>query len=302
MSLGCITNTCGMEEPNAQRDQDRTMSLGTSKDLALSLEISAQGIRKALRKAATRKLNAARRERYATDPEYRKRVAANTAKYLQKKKEALGTQPRRVGIDREKQKARWAQRNEQRRTGGKPGRPQKYQFDLRSSEGKRLARIMALPGYKACKHDAHVDAMREHSQAKASANRQLHDAHVKEFKSNDARVMRWRTAHDAAFRANQRMRVAIRKAMKQRKAGRAWESLVGYTLNELLSHLQKALPKRVSLQDALEKGWHIDHIVPKSSFDLSSDDGVRCAWALPNLRLVPAKVNLTKNAKRIFLI
>ena len=188
---------------------------------------------------------------------------------------------------------------DQHSTLGMP-KKRKWPVDTTTAEGKRLAKIMALPGYKGAKHDSHVKAWK--AQPKALSRSALFDAHVRLWKSDDARMMRWRTRHSAAFRTNQRMRVAIRKAMKQGKAGRRWEQIVGYTSEQLTLHLSRMLPKTTTLSRALADGWHIDHIVPKHLFDCSSDDGVAAAWALTNLRLIPAKANLSKGANRAYLI
>lgn len=149
-------------------------------------------------------------------------------------------------------------------------------------------------------HDAHIKAWK--AQAKRAKAEPLHNAHVREFKSDAARYARWRVQHDAAYRLNTRLRVQIRKALKGQKGGRSWESFVGYTLEDLAKHLARMLPKRKTLADCLRDGWHIDHITPKSTYDLSKPDELRAAWCLSNLRLIPPKENLSKGAKRVVLI
>ena len=48
--------------------------------------------------------------------------------------------------------------------------------------------------------------------------------------------------------------------------------------------------------------WHIDHITPKSTFDLSDPDEIRACWSLPNLRPLWGKDNIRKGAKIEVLI
>lgn len=50
--------------------------------------------------------------------------------------------------------------------------------------------------------------------------------------------------------------------------------------------------------------WHIDHILPLSSFNYSTPDepDFKSAWALTNLRPIWAKENLEKGAKRLTLL
>lgn len=173
----------------------------------------------------------------------------------------------------------------------------------KANERKRLGRLQALPGYKAARHDAHVDAWRAlRPKPVRQKQLELHDAHVKALRSNDAAMHRLRLRVDAGFRLNMRLRVQIRKALKGRKAGRSWEQFVGYSLDDLVAHLSRMLPKRVTLDGALADGWHIDHIVPKSTFNLADEAELKAAWCLSNLRLLPALDNIRKSDRREVLL
>ena len=106
---------------------------------------------------------------------------------------------------------------------------------------------------------------------------------------------------DLKFNLNHRMRNAIYLALKGNKAGRKWESLVGYTVKGLKRHLQKTMPKGYNWQDFMEGKLHIDHIIPISVFNFTKPedfDFKRC-WALENLQLLPAKENIRKSNKLI---
>jgi len=144
------------------------------------------------------------------------------------------------------------------------------------------------------KCDAHVNAWQQWTIK--------HDAHVKEWRSDTTRMAAWRTKHDAAYCLNQRMRNAIKKALREGKAGRTWESLVGYKLDDLIAHLARTIPKGYSLADIFGGKLHIDHIVPKSRFDVTDPEELRAAWALPNLQLLTARDNLRKNNKVVTLL
>lgn len=96
---------------------------------------------------------------------------------------------------------------------------------------------------------------------------------------------------------NQRMRVAIRKAMKGGKAGRQWESILGYTLADLVAHLAPRLPAGYAMGDFFGGRLHIDHIVPKWTFDVTTPEGLRDCWALSNLQPLTAADNLRKGRK-----
>jgi len=96
---------------------------------------------------------------------------------------------------------------------------------------------------------------------------------------------------------NHRMKGAIQKALHGNKAGRHWESLIGYTLEELKQHLELKFTKGMSWSNMGR--WHIDHIIPKSFFtyDKQEDQEFQYCWSLDNLQPLWAKDNLSKNSK-----
>lgn len=97
------------------------------------------------------------------------------------------------------------------------------------------------------------------------------------------------------------------------------ETHLGYRIRALVKHLSKDLKAREGrkrkLVDALNEGYHIDHIKPLSKFevivdqnphDIMSDDegGVKVdweafreCWAMTNLRAISSEENLAKGAK-----
>ena len=84
------------------------------------------------------------------------------------------------------------------------------------------------------------------------------------------------------------------------------EDYLGYKIKTLVRHLSKDLKDRKGhtrkLRDALNEGYHVDHVRPLSSFPVVSDLGVdwdafRECWAVENLSAIPASENLAKGAK-----
>jgi len=83
-----------------------------------------------------------------------------------------------------------------------------------------------------------------------------------------------------------------------KKAGRHWETLVPYTIEQLKAHLKKQFTKEMTWGN-YGTYWHIDHKIPKSIFNYSSPEHIdfqRC-WALKNLQPLEAKTNLIKHNK-----
>jgi hypothetical protein len=94
----------------------------------------------------------------------------------------------------------------------------------------------------------------------------------------------------------------IGRALRGQKAGRRWEGLVGYTLDELMTHLERQFPKGMSWQN--RDRWHVDHVIPMSSFGFRSatDESFKACWALTNLRPLWKVENLRKGARREHLL
>lgn len=100
-------------------------------------------------------------------------------------------------------------------------------------------------------------------------------------------------------RINSRISVYINQSLRGKKAGRRWESLVGYTLADLMIHLEGKFNAGMSW-DNIGK-WHIDHIIPISAFNFKNTEDIdfkRC-WSLKNLQPLWSKDNLSKGNKLI---
>ena len=100
------------------------------------------------------------------------------------------------------------------------------------------------------------------------------------------------------------MSTCIRISLKSKGLGkkrRHWESIVGYTLQDLKKHLEKLFLPGMSWENYGRNGWHIDHIIPRSFFKFNSMEDVefRYMWSLDNLQPLWKKDNFEKNDKVI---
>lgn len=96
-----------------------------------------------------------------------------------------------------------------------------------------------------------------------------------------------------------KMSSGVRHSLKGKKNGHKWESLVGYTADDLIKHLNKTIPKGCSWDDYVSGRLHVDHIIPVSAFNFESPDHIdflKC-WGLKNLQLLPAHDNHVKYNK-----
>lgn len=89
----------------------------------------------------------------------------------------------------------------------------------------------------------------------------------------------------------------IGKSLKDGKSGRSWESLVGYAVEDLMTHLESQFTKGMTWDNY--GSWHIDHIKPISHFKVETTEDpefLEC-WSLWNLQPLWAFDNHSKNNK-----
>uniref|UniRef100_A0A6M3JIP0 Putative HNH endonuclease n=1 Tax=viral metagenome TaxID=1070528 RepID=A0A6M3JIP0_9ZZZZ len=115
------------------------------------------------------------------------------------------------------------------------------------------------------------------------ANNEGYRAYMKDYRSSPE------------MRLHSNLSRSIRTALKQKKDGRRWESIVGYSRETLKTHLEK-LFKDGMIWDNYGK-WEVDHIKPRSSFGLSDDTQVKECWRLENLQPLWMSENRSKYNK-----
>lgn len=105
-----------------------------------------------------------------------------------------------------------------------------------------------------------------------------------------------------AYRVRAALSAYLYFCLRGGKSGRRVEELLGYTVDDLRSHLERQFAKGMTWHNYGE--WHIDHIIPVSSFDFRSadDSAVRQCWALANLRPLWAEDNIRKGNQRLHLL
>jgi hypothetical protein len=104
---------------------------------------------------------------------------------------------------------------------------------------------------------------------------------------------------DIQFKLQAILRSRLYSAVKDnRKKGSAVKDL-GCTIEQLKQHLESKFQPGMSWDNHTLDGWHIDHIKPLSSFDLSDRKQLLEACHYTNLQPLWAKDNLTKSDKII---
>ena len=153
-------------------------------------------------------------------------------------------------------------------------------------QANKIRRNLEAKARYAANPEAHAERV-----AAAKARRPDHYRSVSRINARRRRAERV----ECALRA--RISSQLRYCLTTGKGGATSEALLGYSINELRTHLERQFLKGMSWENMGE--WHIDHIVPLSSFTITGPDDpeLRRAWALPNLRPLWAKDNIRKGAK-----
>jgi len=91
---------------------------------------------------------------------------------------------------------------------------------------------------------------------------------------------------------------SIYRAIKENKSERAWENLLGYTLNDLKNHLELQFTKNMNWNN-FGSYWWIDKIIPKSIYRYGSigSNEIRKCWSLKNLRPLDKNSCIKKKSK-----
>ena len=98
---------------------------------------------------------------------------------------------------------------------------------------------------------------------------------------------------------NHSLSVEMQTSLKGNKSGRHWETIVGYTIDQLKKHLEKQFKNGMSWENYGKHGWHIDHKIPISvhNFETPYNPDFKNCWSLKNLQPMWAKENISKSNK-----
>lgn len=122
-------------------------------------------------------------------------------------------------------------------------------------------------------------------------------------KANYEKVLEIGKRYDAKRRSTPKGRLdnaisaGIHRGLKRgSKSGRHTFSLLGYSIDELVSHLERQFQPGMTWENYGKKGWEVDHILPRSVFNYETPDDIdfkRC-WSLDNLQPLWGPENWSK--------
>jgi len=96
---------------------------------------------------------------------------------------------------------------------------------------------------------------------------------------------------------NRAVRAGVNSSLKGTKNGKKWQELVGYSLQDLVTHLEKQFAEGMTWENYGE--WHVDHKIPLAAFSFVTpeDPNFRICWGLANLQPMWATDNMRKHTK-----
>ena len=105
--------------------------------------------------------------------------------------------------------------------------------------------------------------------------------------------------NNLSFRISVNLRSRIRQAIAQNKKCDHTKNLLGCTLDEFKAYLESKFQAGMTWENYSYRGWHIDHIRPCSSFDLSDTEQQRQCFHYTNLQPMWCLENIGKGSKII---
>ena len=135
------------------------------------------------------------------------------------------------------------------------------------------------------------DKLREIKKREHQKNRERYKLYHNEYTKNQYK-------NNPSYRVKINISSAINSSLHGRKNHRTWPLLVGYSVNDLMKHLENKFKDGMTWCN-YGRVWHIDHIIPISAFNIESYDSFdfkRC-WNLQNLQPLFASENLRKHNK-----
>jgi hypothetical protein len=171
-----------------------------------------------------------------------------------------------------------------RNIGGKAVAQKKY-------ESKPEIKIKRSDFYKDWSKDKKEYLKNKHTKWREE-NREHVNKYAREYEAK-------RCATDPKYKLGKRTRTALYTCLKEANVAkyRSTFVLLGYTIEELMVHLEKQFTDGMTWDNYGE--WHVDHKIPMNSFQFESTDdiGFKDCWKLSNLQSLWGPDNLSKGTK-----
>ncbi len=99
---------------------------------------------------------------------------------------------------------------------------------------------------------------------------------------------------DIDYRIRHNLRRRIHSALQRNTKSLGTAALIGCGIDDLRAHLERQFKPGMNWKNYSYRGWHIDHIKPIASFDLSDTEQQKVCFHYTNLQPLWAKENRDK--------
>jgi hypothetical protein len=106
-----------------------------------------------------------------------------------------------------------------------------------------------------------------------------------------------RRSRDDGFRLRMNLRHRIWGALRGATKADSLDQLVGCDAQTLMAHLEAQFTDRMTWENYGKNGWHVDHVKPCASFDLTDPEQQRACFHYTNLQPLWWDENIRKGAK-----
>lgn len=116
-------------------------------------------------------------------------------------------------------------------------------------------------------------------------------------KERNKEIQRERWLNDTNYKMKSLLRSRLKSAVKNGYKGSSAITALGCTLADFQSYIESKFQAGMTWDNWSQFGWHLDHIKPLSSFDLTDDEQVLIAGHYTNFQPLWWKDNLSKGSK-----
>lgn len=144
-----------------------------------------------------------------------------------------------------------------------------------------------------------IEERREYERKLYHKNREKRLLEMREYKRKNREKLnsyfKTKNATDKSFNLATRLRVKLNGVFYGKYKDYTTLKHFGCTVKQLLNHIESQFKPGMSWDNRSHKGWHIDHIIPICSFDLTDESQCKRCWHYTNFRPVWAHENHSKN-------
>jgi hypothetical protein len=99
---------------------------------------------------------------------------------------------------------------------------------------------------------------------------------------------------DPQIKINRLIKKSVKRSLRSQGIDDHQQIRTGCSRKFLVQYLEQQLPPWCTVID--RNGWHLDHIRPIASFDLTDPKQRRACWHYTNLRMIPGSENIQKSS------